>query len=283
MTSNDTQREKCIIVSKIETITVTKPDSQTVLDLCSSTCFDCGCAFIEKVFPGDLTQIYVKQEIPTDTITFELIKPDGTGVTVIDQTLGEWLDNEYFKADWTLIRNLFGNGLYKIITHFDILNVTNDISSHKFRLSAFDACLADGCVKFEWVQRGSVQDGRVFDPERDYSTRLPGRMVEQTPEEEEETYQTNAREIKSIQKTIKSIYKYKSYLIKYNQKEMIKRNMAIGDEFIVTDFNVNTKTFVNKALYLEKIDEIVDKEGTNDYIITLSFTDLIQDLIKRPC
>ena len=42
-----------------------------------------------------------------------------------------------------------------------------------------------------------------------------------TADEEEETYQNNAREIKTIQKTVKRIYKFKSFPLQSGQKEMI--------------------------------------------------------------
>lgn len=285
LTVDDTgeDRDKCEVVTNDILNAVTKPDQDALNDLCGSLCADCGCAYVEKVFDGDFTPIYVEQQVSTDIITFEVLKSDGTGQIIVDQSLGVFVANTSYNADWELIRALFGGGTYTIIIHYDVLGILNDVESHKFQLTTFNECTADGNVKFQWTTSGSVRDGRVFDPARTYETRLAGRMIEETPEEEEETYQTNARVIKTIQKTIKRIYKFKSFPLQYAQKEMIIEQMAIADSFIVTDLNVNVKPFVNKSVKLENISNIEDKEGSAYYIIELAFTDLKQDLIKRPC
>lgn len=281
--SNDAQREKCIIVVNEIVTGVDKPDSDSVTDLCKSLCADCGCPYVERVMDGDFTPLYGETKTDVDTIQFQVLKKDGTGEIISDQTLGTWIANETYIANWEEIRAKYGGGIFTLNLIKNIVGVDNTETSHDFQLTQYDPCIADGSVKFEWEQSGSVLDGRVFDPAQYYQSRLPGYMREETPEEEEETYKNNDREIKMIQKTIKRVYKYKSYPVTFAQKEMIVTNMLIANSFTITDLNVGTKEFKDKSLYLTGIDTLDDKVGSDYYIIELSFTDLKQTLIKRPC
>ena len=276
--------EKCVIVSKQEFNAVTRPDEDSINDLCKSLCADCGCEFVEYVSNLDLTPLYVEQQISTDTITFEIRKKDGTGQVISDSSLGTFVDNTSWIADWNLIRNLYGNGTYNIIINYDILGVQSTKTSHDFVLSSFDLCKSKGQVKFQWWVSGSIEDGREFgETERYYEARLKGFMFMETPETETETYLSGSRELKTIQTTQKRIYKFQSKLLKFAQMDMIIDNIAFGDRFIITDYNANTKDYNNLELKLEKVDSLEDKAGTNEYTVVLAFTNLIQNKVKRPC
>ena len=284
-TNNDGDpRTKCIIVSKSTSDSVTKPATDISIDLCNSLCGDCGCDTYEYVSTGDYTPIYVDQKSPLDTFQFEVRKKDGTGTIITDSSFGEYVANESWIADWELIKNIYGKGIYNIIITSNVLGVDKTETSHDIYLVDFDVCKSKGFVKFQWWIAGSIEDGREFgETERYYEARIKGFMFMETPETETETYLTGERELKTIQTTQKRVYKFQSKLLPYKQAIMILDNLAFGDRFTVTDYQDNTKDYSNLELKLEKIDNLEDKVGSNEYSIVIAFTDLKQNKIKRPC
>jgi len=275
-------KEKCTLVSMSDFVSITKPDEDNFISLCDSLCGDCGCNHVEYVFPEDFTYLYVDQKIDSDVFVFSLILPDGSEEEITNDDYGEYVQNQYWFVDWEKVRDLKGDGTYKIKLVSTVSGVTNTETSHEFKLSIFDICTANETTKFVWNQNGSVRDGRVFD-NRTYETRIEGYVIEDVPETEDATYETQQYEILSRQKQIKRQYNFVSYQIKEDLKEMIQTNMSIGDKFTVTAYSVNGKNFYQKELYFKEVTELQDIPNSPYYFFTISFTDYRQNLIKRPC
>lgn len=275
--------DKLILVDKTESINVSKPNAQELNDLCESLCGYCGCNFVEYVNENDLTPIYTEQKIDTDTITFELIKQGQTPVLISDSSLGEFVANTKWIADWSLIRDLYGNGTYTIRINYNVLNVQSIENSHKFLLTNADICKSKGQVKLKWWVNGSIQDGRVFDEERYYEARIPAVFSIDTPETETETYKSGQREVKTIQTTINRRYVLQTKLINFEQMDMIVRNIALSDRINIVDNQGTKKDYNDLELKIDQIETLEDKKGTNYYTVEISLIDYKQNLIKRPC
>lgn len=235
-----------------------------------------GCDFSEVAFvksDGDWWQndwksfIYSKR-FSSDTITFSLLK-DGVQQAVLNNnSYGTYynfgsatLINPNYKGfviDWNLVQQGFGYGSYVVRTVHTSLGTDYTYDSHPFEVVEYNAYRADGTVRLEWYQSGSIMSG--FDYTGigwGQAIRIDGKFGNKTPELIIDNYQDTNRNVKQIQSKIDNTYTLNTHLLPSYIYDVINEDAILANDIYVTDYNLkNTHVFRRFNIYAHNIKDV---------------------------
>ncbi len=262
------------------------------------------CEYVEKVFgaigdndfwKNDKRTFPYRKLISTDTVTIKLFKADVLVATIIDNTYGIYT-NGYpapatpeqklyvvFTIDFQKVLTLQGPGQYQIKTDLNILgNITTE-ESVLFQLYPYSDLNANGTVRIETNQNGNII-GSTFDftdLNLYQSYRIRGKLTETTPELESDRFFNNDYELKQIQDKVINKWLLKTEKLARSISVLLSNDSVLANEFLITDYNIiNEAVFRRIPLYPESMEK-PDIGKTTRPIWEVTFTDKIEDKIKR--
>lgn len=244
----------------------------------SSFCYCGGCDFEQKVFSlaggedyqNDKSSFITAKSISTDTITYKLFRDGLEVATITDDSLGKYYSTFAsnplyvgFVADWQLIEDAHGVGLYQVKTERVILGVSDTLESHKFRLRLYNDQLADNTIKIQAVHNGNLLSGiNYIDLLPDgwiEEYRISGRFVSKNAVSETDIYRSNNNIVKQIQGRENAEYILELDPLPIEVWErIIFIDVMATEHFYVTDYNV--RSAVNKKAQSFKRLDLVKSE-----------------------
>ncbi len=261
---------------------------------------DFRCDFEEKVFAdasgdgikNDVTDFFFKKIVASDTVTIELIKDGYSVATIINDDYGTYYNGftNYplyvgWLADWTLIYNAFSGGRYQVKVTQIILGETSTFFSRYFRLNSYDDLSANGTIKIETTQKGSIANSEFnftnLLPEGwKTSIRLLGEFGKMQPTLERDIYQdTSFREVQNRDQIIRA-YTLKANLV----PESIQNKLAITDmlanEVFITSYDVLQEKKYTKFPVVPESFEEVRYDGLGNTHFEIRFSDRQKNIIK---
>lgn len=227
----------------------------------SLACNFCECAYTEYVFAdaggdawkNDITSFLFRRYAPGDTVALELWKAGVKVADIVNSDYGQFYNFGDFTtqpgyigwiADWYLISDAFGFGVYSVKAVQNLQGTASTIESRRFRCAPYDDQIADGTTKLEWWQTGNIV-GSAFDytgllPDGWRSSiRVPGRLGLKTPLIETDTYTDSAYRKVQIQDSVTTEYTLEARLLPTEIADAINYNAVLGNRIAVTDYSVD--------------------------------------------
>lgn len=284
--------------------TITIPTQPNVIDFCH--CFF-ECEYIEKKFasPGneeyknDKSNYLYELVDSSGTIVFKLYKNDVLQTTITDDTLGtyysvgslpnsEFTDHSLksgFIADWELIYNTYGRGLYYL--EIDVTNFSRTVTytTHKYRLALFNVKLADNTFVIKTTQNGYIVGGMDYTGlEWAYEYRIDGKLLPKVPDYEKSIYLDSNRIEKQIQSQVIRTYELTMNMIPSEVADFLIEDNIMSNVIRVTDYSIwNQKslTYAEKTLVLDSIEEVEYFARSRKGIYKFGMREAKQDKLKR--
>lgn len=278
---------------------IEKPATQqdTIAQLCG--CFY-ACDYKEIVFASDdgdqykkdYTDLLFKKLVSSDTIEIKLFKDCREVATITDNTFGQFYDGFAkkplyigFIADWSLIFDSFGGGLYQFKTNLSILGEDSTIESRLFKLHKFNDQLAHKTIKFE-----SLQNGNIINSQFDFTDLLPngwpqyfraqGFIELQAPELVEGFFVTSTYVQSQNKETINNNYKSILDFLPDGLIKLLNFNFVLANELFVTDYNLlANETFRRLPVKANNIS--LNRLNMYNVVYEIDLQDRVQDIIKR--
>lgn len=270
--------------------------------LVSEIC-DPKCCYYEKVFSesgsitqwehNDKTSILTKKIIAADTIQIDMIAPDGTKYTISDNTYGTYYSTFTAKplyvgfiADWNLIYNSLGTGIYYFEITETIIGVTTKYTTINYHLSLYSERAANNTVRIE-----TWNTGVILNSDFDYkdllvdgwyqSYRIPGKLNTSVPKLTTDNYYNQAYELLQIQDKITDEYTLETHLLPYEISKVIIYDNLLANKILISDFNLFNETIM-RSISLYPTDIQKKAFGYNsDCMFTIKFTTKFDDTIKN--
>ena len=196
-----------------------------------------------------------------ETVVWKIIDmEDGTETTLVDSTHGELKAGNYytwFKVDWYKIYLTLGLGRYKICAEGTSIvvggsgEIVNQFESAVYNLIPYSDTAANRTVRIYSKQEGKLHHGNDYsnltvaaDPlvsfPYEQQTRLPGRLVSVSPDQENHRLVLNDGERSSYQvkDQMKLKYELHIHLVGDTQINPVIFDDLFGSEILVTDYNV---------------------------------------------
>lgn len=271
------------------------------------------CDYIEKAFANpatgdprenDKTSFLLRLFIPTDTIVFKIFKAGVEVATIVDNTYGEFFapgdltvpenpDSSLytgFIADWELIFNAFGAGIYEIKMDTDIVGGIRTLTSHKFKLMVYSELAANGTVLIKAFQNGNILSNPLNYTGLNWEQRLrlPGRFTGKRPDLVIDRYQDGELELKQIQDNILNSYTLDTKMIPFEIANLLIYDFLLANRILVTDYNLINedvinceKTYNEISVYPDEIAEPEPRSRTVKRNYSFTFVDKVQNIRKR--
>lgn len=240
---------------------------------------------------NDNTTFLFKKQIASDTGVIRIFKNGVEVASISDNTYGVWKSTytndplQYsFIADWNLIYNAFGDGVYEIVNDYTSIGIVQQFTSRKYTLSQFTDADANGWIKFDWIQSGKLE-GTDFDFTEgvDFSFKMQGLLSIDKPETIKDSYQLSNRDSKQFRTEQKNKYLFNSKLIQETDLKMLNENLSLADKLEVYDCNLFGTNFRGKELSFLEINKLEDIPNTRKVSLGLTFNDYTQNIIKTNC
>ncbi len=258
-----------------------------------------GCDFIEEAYvknggswwQNDTKSFIRAKVVSSDTIVYTLLK-DGVQVAVLNSnTYGTFYDfgslenSDYkgFVIDWDLVQQAFGYGYYTIKTTHTSLGTTLVYESHKFHVVEYNAERADGTIRIEWYQSGSIMNGFDYTGLGWYqSLRIKGKFGDKTPTLVIDNYQDSNRVVKQIQSKIENTYTLETELLPAYIFDVINEDGILGNDIYITDYNLlNQHLFRRFNVYPSNIKDVTNHSLSKKSNFTYEFKEKQDNIIKR--
>jgi hypothetical protein len=265
--------------------------------------FQCG--YVESAFAefggvivdeykNDKTDLLFGLSLVTDTVTLQLFKEGTNGAiaTITDNTYGTFFPASFFPdqlktgflADWNLILDAFGSGVYHFVADRTIISRDSTLTSHDFKLRIFDEQIADGTIKVVTTQTGVIEGGVNYDGfEWEGHIRLYGFFG--TPEYEfiDENLITTGRSKTQIQAKIKTVYTMNLKLHPSSVMVQFIKDRLLASEMTITPYGIFDflERYRDIPVYPEGIEESNYFEQNSNGQFIIAFTDKVQTPIKR--
>lgn len=251
---------------------------------------------INDDYKNDKTDLLFGLTLTTDTVVLKLFKIEGkTNVlkaTITNNTLGTYFPNIAFPdqlkvgflADWNLIQDAFGVGLYFFEAVRTIIGVTGDpIISHKFHLAIYEDQKADPTIRVRTKQFGVIEGGFNFDIEWLGQVRLYGKFDIVDYEDIIENNITSGRSIEQIQDKVKILYSMNLTLHPRSVLFPLIKDRLLANEIVITPYGVFNfiEPYRPVPVAKEGKEEVTTYEMNTNARFIINFTDKIQVPIKR--
>lgn len=213
---------------------------------------------------NDWTSFFIKtvnQYVPSTSVGSTVtgtIKNLTTGEsnTLVDTTYGDLEVGNFFywyKIDWFKVWGEMGLGRYQITIVEEGTSGNqkiNEFESVFYNLCSYSARAANGTVRIYSKQQGKLHHGNDYSNlittanttpfPYEQQTRLPGRLVSLSPEEEDDYLVLNNGNRSSLQvkAQLRPKFKLDLYLLSSKQINKVVFDELFGQEVLVTDYNV---------------------------------------------
>lgn len=240
---------------------------------------------------NDKTTFLFKRQIASDTGVFTIWKDGEQVATITDNTYGAWtsaytsesLQYSYI-ADWNLIYNGFGYGTYQIKNSYTSIGVAKVFESRTFLLTQFDDTEANGWIKFDWEQQGTIESSDFdFTDIIPFSYKIQGFFADDNPETIGDNYATSSREINQFRIEQKNKYTFTSKFIEQTDYLMINENLALSNKVVVTDCNLFGTNYREKEFKFTEINNFTKNQNKRLISLNIQFEDYEQNIIKTNC
>jgi hypothetical protein len=206
--------------------------------------------------------------LDTDTITFTLWK-DGVQVATLNGTsygtyydFGSLVFPQYkgFIIQWSLVKAAFGYGRYKVRTTHVSLGQTYTFDSHSFYVLEYTPERANGTVRIETYQNGSIMNGYDYTGIGWYqSLRISGKFGNKNPKIIQDNYQSSDRSIRTIQSKTEYTYSLVTHLIPAYISNYLNDDAIHSNEIYITDYNLlNQELYRRLPVYVSDIPKVVN-------------------------
>lgn len=274
---------------------------------CKYECVYEECAFAlpgGNAFQNDKSEfIFTRVEATTDTIEFELWKNGVKIEDLTDNTFGEFFDfgdfdsqpdHKAFRIHWLNVLMAHDSGQYQLRANTFIAGNVDVFVSRFFRLTKFDLKAADGTVRIETIQNGSINGGPS---EFDYSgmnwdsmIRIKGKLSGRIPVKESDFYMNSQREKIQVQDKIITSYNLQTRLLPKVVQDIVIYSNMLANSIVITDYNIfsqhlestgNNIEYKRIELFSEEIREPAYFEMNRKGNFIINFTDRIELPLKR--
>lgn len=254
------------------------------------------------IFQNDKSSFVSRRIVAADSVDFELWKNGVLLSALTNATYGEYFDFGDFPTqpnvkgfiiDWEKVYNLNGVGRYQFKSVETILGTSTTFESRLFKLRLFDLEDANGTVRIETVQNGSINGGpTAFDftgMEWPAMYRISGTVTGRLPTVEDDSYLNSAREYVPIQTKIINAYKLSSELIPRSVVNLLF-DTVLSNAIFVTDYNLFSPNMITQgstfkynriAMKGESFEEPKGFGMSQKEIYTINFVDRAQLPLKR--
>lgn len=276
----------------------TFPAGKFTQSITAEYCTCGGCEYMEYALhdtgdeehKNDKTSFLVKRNSSLETYTFKLYK-SGTYIdSILDDSLGEFYDfGDLIYSDlkgiviyWKEVYSAHGNGDYVVRIEKTFAGDTTYIDSHYYMVRQYSFDIASGTVKIESIQNGTfLQTGMTYRGLKWYqSIRVAGRLFDKQPKLEDVEYIDSNRQRNQIWSKIVNTYKLQIIQVPSFISNQIIYDQVLGNDFWITDYNINNEIFRKLPLRIQSIDSAKywtkNVRGTFD----LKFTDRSEGTIK---
>lgn len=275
--------------------------SSVIEEAVFEVCVCDGCEFVETAFAKsggewwqkDKKSFIFSKRFSADTITFSLLK-DGVQQAVLNNsTYGDYynfgsafLVNPNYKGfviDWTLVQASFGYGTYVVRTVLNSLGTDYTYDSHPFLVVEYNANRANGSVRLEWYQSGSIQSGFDYTGIGWYqSVRIDGFFGKKTPNLELDYYQDTNRNLKQIRATNNAKYSLITHLLPSYIFDVLNEDAILANDIYVTDYNLlNQHLYRRFNIAIQAIPQVDNHNFSKRSNFVYEFTKKKQDVLKR--
>ena len=267
-------------------------------DVEAEFCMCGGCEYKEFAFhdseneehKNDKTSFLVRRNSTLETYAFKLYK-DGVYVsTITSNTLGEYYDfGDLVYNDmkgmviyWKNVYDNFGNGDYTVHIDKTFGGTTTSKESHIYMVRQYSFDLAMGTVKLESVQNGTfLLTGFSYRNLKWYqSLRVTGKFWNKQPKIEDTEYIDSARQRNQIYTKIETSYKLQITLLPSFITNQVVYDQILGNEFYITDYNINNEVFRKVPLRISAIEDAKYYTKNPNGTFNLKFTDRSEGTIK---
>lgn len=257
MTMDGVVFEKVFTIADVVTTTPDKAiESLGELDECDVIANQ-NEVFAELVFTSDLhndkTQFFGVALNSASYVNFFVQSKSGGAWSdlfqVSNSTYGTWVEvGDYatqlklstFYIDWASILAVYDEGYYRMKTVTAAIGGGTTITySDEYHLRIYSSLKANGTVVFNWFQ-----DGKIFNNSVNFTglnieqwLRVKGMIHYTTPEIIVDEIEKSSHEFIQIQDRIEDRYEFESELLDYKNTQRILKDVFLGNEIIVTDYN----------------------------------------------
>lgn len=257
-----------------------------------------SCAPVNLAFAGDndlksdQSSFLFKRIGASDTLIMGLEK-DGVQVDALtDNTYGTFYDFgdllnpllSGYLLDWSLVYAAFGGGKYRIVSTLTIFTVNFTYNSVYYQLMAWNEIAADGTVRIESWQNGSIQSNPIdFTGLNWYSQyRIKGDFGNRQPEFITDNYLDSQRNIRQIQDQIQDTYKLELLNLSMEEKELILYRDFLANRLRFTDYNIsNEDKYRPIEAYPESIEDVKYRIGQPGSSLIVKFRANPENQLKR--
>jgi len=247
-------------------------------------------------YKNDKTDLLFGLSLTTDTLLLKLFKVEGNNevekATITDDTLGTFFPNTVFPdqkkigflADWNLIQDAFGVGIYFFQFTRTIIGVTGDPqNSHKFNLAIYEDQRADPTIRVRTRQFGVIEGGFNFDLEWIGHVRLYGKFDMIDYEDIIENHITSGRRVEQDQEKVKIFYAMTLTLHPASVLKPLIKDRLLANDIFITPYGVFNfeEPYREIPVAKEGKEEVKFYEMNTMARFTINFTDKVQVPIKR--
>ena len=278
-------------------ITIPTPEPESEFCICEYVC-----EFTEKAFHfesnpdderrNDFYPLLINLSSNSSTFEFKL-KDTVTGVEydLNDNTYGVFFDigslpsqplKAGYKVDWLKVKQIIGNGTYRVLATVNNYGTEVSFESHKFLVCPFNETRANDTVKIVTENQGIIVGGEDYDGiSWTRSVRINGRFGLKTPNVEVSTQETELRKLTQIQDKVLKEYTLETELLPSEITNMLMYNDMLANEIKIYDYQLFANEIYNGILVrLESADvEYFEQNPNSKYEIT--FKDVDNTPVKR--
>ena len=271
------------VTCKFEGIKINVPDPVFSSDFCFCD-FECDSNLI--AFAGtidrekDYFTLYHNSKDPDATVQFFI-----NDTELVDVIHGTAISNGFI-VDFTKIFSVLGGGSYLLKTTISEFGSDLELSYGKFDVMPFSELMAEGTVKIESFQNGSIESYYDFGNENvPFSIRVFGILGNENKVKTSIITPNNSRE--DIQAHERWHYEYECIFTsnKHGLSRFILDIMMSSDKILFSDYNKSNMTTdkpFNKLHLREVETETEHILGTNTTKYTLSLEESIKNNVKHP-
>jgi hypothetical protein len=261
-------------------------------------CMCGGCEYKEYAFhdsdgeehKNDKTSFLVKRNNTMETYAFKLYKNGELKTTINSDALGEYYDfGDLVYTDmkgmviyWSEVYDAYGNGNYTVNIEKTFAGTTTIKESHIYMVRDYSFDLAMETVKIESVQNGTfLLTGFTYRNLKWYqSLRVTGKLWNKQPKIEDVEYIDSNRQRNQIWTKIETSYKLQITLLPSFISNQIIYDQILGNDFWITDYNINNEVFRKMPLRISSIEDAKYYTKNTNGTFNLKFTDRSEGTIK---
>lgn len=273
--------------------------SGLIQDAGSEVCVCDGCDFVETQFvknggetwQNDYKSFIKMKALDTDTITFTLYKDGVLKATLNSTSYGTYYNFgdlaignvKGFIVDWNLVQLAFGYGFYTVRTTQVSAGQTYTWDSHKFHVIEYVPERADGTVKIETYQNGSILSGFDYTgigwPQ---SLRIDGKFGNKTPTYVTDNFIDTRRKVHQITAEIENVYTLETHLLPGYISDYLNEDAMLSNIILITDYNLlNQKIYRKFPVYLSEIKDVNNQVLSTKSNYVYEFKEVDKNNLKR--